>query len=59
MHRYQAYKFRFQLLRQKIVSTYNIAAVCYKLQYPRAGKHAYLKSFHLNTKQIHISAFRI
>jgi len=27
MHRYQIYNFRFQLLRQKIVSAYNIAAV--------------------------------
>jgi len=27
MHRYQIYNFRFQLLRQKIVSTYKIAAV--------------------------------
>jgi len=30
MHRYQAYNFRFQLLRQKNVSAYNIAAVCCK-----------------------------
>jgi len=28
MHRYQTYNFRFQLLRQKIVWAYNIAAVC-------------------------------
>jgi len=28
MHRYQTYNIRFQLLRQKIVSAYNIAAVC-------------------------------
>ena len=28
MHRYQAYNFRFQLLHQKIVLAYNIAAVC-------------------------------
>ena len=28
MRRYQTYNFRFQLLRQKIVSAYNIAAVC-------------------------------
>jgi len=28
MHRNQTYKFRFQLLRQKIVLAYNIAAVC-------------------------------
>jgi len=28
MHRYQTYNFRFQLLRQKIVSANNIAAVC-------------------------------
>jgi len=28
MHRYQAYNFRFQLLRQKNVSAYNIVAVC-------------------------------
>jgi len=27
MHRYQTYNFRFQFLHQKIVSTYNIAAV--------------------------------
>jgi len=29
MHRYHPYNFRFQLLHQKIVSAYNIAAVCY------------------------------
>ena len=29
MHRYQTYHFHFQLLRQKIVWAYNIAAVCY------------------------------
>jgi len=29
-HRYQTYNFRFQLLRQKNVSAYNIAAVCCK-----------------------------
>jgi len=28
MHRYQAYNFRFQLLLQKNVVAYNIAAVC-------------------------------
>jgi len=28
MHRYPAYNFRFHLLRQKIVSACNIAAVC-------------------------------
>jgi len=28
MHNHQTYNFRFQLLRQKIVSAYNIAAVC-------------------------------
>ena len=28
IHRYHTYNFRFQLLRQKIVSSYNIAAVC-------------------------------
>jgi len=28
MHRYQTYNFRFQLLHRKIVSAYNIAAVC-------------------------------
>jgi len=28
MQRYQTYNFRFQLLRQKIVSAYNVAAVC-------------------------------
>ena len=28
MHRYHTYNFRFQLLRQKIMSSYNIAAVC-------------------------------
>ena len=30
MHRHQTYNFRFQLLRQKIVWAYNIAAVCCK-----------------------------
>jgi len=30
MHRYQTYNFRFQLLRQKTVWAYNIAAVCCK-----------------------------
>jgi len=29
VRRYQTYNFRFQLLRQKIVSAHNIAAVCY------------------------------
>ena len=28
MHRHQTYKFLFQLLRQKIVSACNIAAIC-------------------------------
>jgi len=28
MHRYQTHNFRFRRLRQKIVSAYNIAAVC-------------------------------
>jgi len=28
MHRYQAYNFRFQLLRQKNVTACNVAAVC-------------------------------
>jgi len=49
--------FRFQLLRQKVVSAYNIAAVCYNSHVHE--KHADLKSFYFNAKQIHISTFRI
>jgi len=29
------------------------------MQWPRAGKHSFLKSFYFNTRQNHILAFRI
>jgi len=58
MHRYHTYNFRFQLLRQKIVSAYNIATVCCN-SHVQENMLSFLKSFYFNAKQNHILTFRI
>ena len=47
MHRYHSYNFRFQLLRQKIVSVYNVAAVCCMYV------SSYIATFHRSIKRSH------